>query len=202
MDRANQRRANKLEYWMNLEAFEQTRVNVCGQGADDRTNKSRTDRSLMFGAGAVDKVVSFMYDPFYTCSPKGYNGSTLISDIERDLEGPLITGVDILTGPTATAVLSGVNLCAKLPNGQNGNRVVISWPYSSQGGDYRKYERLLMKDCGKVTAATRHGVATEVAAVVLPHHAVITKSDDQQYSYLGFVVTTDTADRPGSAARV
>jgi hypothetical protein len=45
---------------MNLESFEATQINVCGQGAD-RTNKIRTDRSLMFGAGGVDRVVSFMY---------------------------------------------------------------------------------------------------------------------------------------------
>jgi hypothetical protein len=97
---------------MNLEAFEQTSLNVCGQGAD-RTNKSRTDRSLMFGAGAVDRVVSFMWDPFYTCSPKGFNGSTLLSDIKEDIAGPLVLGVTIaIRAATAIAVLTGTSLCS------------------------------------------------------------------------------------------
>ena len=112
VDRANQGRAHKVEYWMNLEAFEQTSLNVCGQGAD-RTNKSRTDRSLMFGAGAVDRVVSFMWDPFYTCSPKGFNGSTLLSDIKEDIAGPLVLGVTIaIRAATAIAVLTGTSLCS------------------------------------------------------------------------------------------
>ena len=51
---------------MNLEAFEATMINECDAGGSDRTNKTRLDRSLTFGAGAVEHVVSFMWDPFFT----------------------------------------------------------------------------------------------------------------------------------------
>eukprot|EP01045_Picozoa_sp_COSAG04_P023277 COSAG04_NODE_2742_length_3651_cov_11.556025_3_plen_459_part_00 len=58
--------SSRKEIWMNLEAFEATKINVCGAGGSDRTNKTRLDRSLTFGAGAVGHVVSFMWDPFFT----------------------------------------------------------------------------------------------------------------------------------------
>jgi hypothetical protein len=118
VDAANAKRPTPIELWMNLEAFETTFINLCDADTD-RTNKTRVDRSLMFAAGYVDQVVSFMWDPYYTCSPPGYDGS-LAQDIVADLARPILASA--VLAPARTAHVTGWNLCA------SDARVEVSWP--------------------------------------------------------------------------
>jgi hypothetical protein len=81
VDAANAERGDgrNVELWMNLEAFEQTHVNPCDVlSGTDRTNASRVVRSwelVKNSTASIDKLISYMWDPFFTCVPKGYNSS-------------------------------------------------------------------------------------------------------------------------------
>ena len=91
VDAANARRVagggRALELWFNLEAFEHTTINPCGSGSVDRTNASRVERSwrLVRDAGqpvsVVDSLISFMWDPFFTCVPQGYGNQSLHDEL-------------------------------------------------------------------------------------------------------------------------
>ena len=90
VDAANVQRAagggRALELWFNLEAFEHTTINPCGgSGGVDRTNASRVERSWRLvrdaGRGVVDSLIAFMWDPFFTCAPRGYGNESLHDEL-------------------------------------------------------------------------------------------------------------------------
>lgn len=94
VDRENARRQRRqLELWMNLEAFEETSVNVCNTAnSNDRTNASRVQRSwaLANESAAIDFLISFMWDPYFTCIPAGYQKS-LYQEIAASARKPMVT---------------------------------------------------------------------------------------------------------------
>ena len=82
----NRSAARQLALWFNLEAFEHTRENPhCGAADTDRTNASRVERSWQLVRDAplapgtqppvVDALITYMWDPFFTCTPEGYRES-------------------------------------------------------------------------------------------------------------------------------
>ena len=90
VDAANAHRAARggraLQLWFNLEAFEHTTINPCGGGGGvDRTNASRVERSWRLvrdvGRGVVDSLIAFMWDPFFTCTPRGYGNESLHDEL-------------------------------------------------------------------------------------------------------------------------
>jgi hypothetical protein len=56
------------------------------------------------------------YDPFYTCTPPGYN-SSLLDEIEEHIDTPIITNVGLApmdhngSAGSVLATLRGFNLC-------------------------------------------------------------------------------------------
>ena len=161
VDNANGRRANEdlqLELWFNLEAFEHTKLNVCGgaTGTCDRTNKSRVDRSLAYAAGSVDRVLSFMWDPFYTCAPHGYTGS-LAHGITADSDRPILVSVDMDVAKR-TAALGGYGICAA------GATVFVRWAPEATAH--------MVTSSAPITACHRAGAAAssalQVGTIALP----------------------------------
>jgi hypothetical protein len=169
IDKANAQRAVPQELWMNLEAFEATGVNPC-DGDTDRTNKTRVDRSLMFGAGDVDRVVSFMWDPYFACKPRGYGNTSLNGDIINDMQRPIM-GVATLT-PPHTAEVGGWGLCAADAS------VNVTWEPAAAAG--RLYATVPVTECVTIEAGDGSAV-TSKGSVILPFDLGSTKRG----SYIG-----------------
>jgi hypothetical protein len=169
-----------VELWMNLEAFEATNLsspcNSEGSGRD-RTNKTRVDRSLVFGAGAVDKVISFMWDPYFTCHCHGFN-ATLHEEIIDDEKRPIIVHAHMLsvsdvqtetetetgTNPN-TSTASNSSTCRIVARGSHlcneHAQVTVSWLLSPKG--HRQHATISPTRCsaGQAGASLRlHGFDT------------------------------------------
>ncbi len=92
--------------WANLEGMAPaTKQNPCGDSLRGQTTKARIDRQLQQVA-AARKVISFMWDSYYTC--KG-TGTTLKKQVEAGLTTPIITDVT-LQPDTGTLEIIGFNL--------------------------------------------------------------------------------------------
>ena len=184
IDAANTQRAVPMQLWMNLEAFESTTLNLC-DGDTDRTNKTRVDRSLMFGAGHVDRVVSFMWDPYFTCAPHGYDNVSLSDSILEDIRRPIM-GTAVLKPPRSVYV-GGWNLCAADAS------VVVTWEPGPLGAAGRAGARLNatvpLTDCTVVQPGNGSAV-TSKGSLLLPFEI----SSTQEGSYIGL--------RPSAAGRV
>jgi hypothetical protein len=175
VDKANVQRAVPLQLWMNLEAFESTALNSC-DGDTDRTNKTRVDRSLMFGAGHVDRVVSFMWDPYFTCAPHGYDNVSLGDSIVRDMRRPIM-GTATLK-PPRNVDIGGWSLCGADAS------VLVTWEAerlrSAGEASARMNATVPLTDCVVVDAANGSAV-TCTASLLLPFDI----SSTRQGSYIG-----------------
>ena len=175
VDKANSQRAVPLQLWMNLEAFESTVLNSC-DGDTDRTNKTRVDRSLMFAAGHVDRVVSFMWDPYFTCRPRGYDNVSLSDSIVRDMHRPIM-GVATLK-PPRTVDVGGWSLCGADAS------MLVTWEteqLGSAGGVIARMNATVpLTDCVVFDVANGSAI-TSTGSLLLPFDIGSTR----QGSYIG-----------------
>jgi Domain of unknown function (DUF4434) len=75
--------------WANIEAFEGTTTAPCGfPWSRDRTDKERIDRALAFAGAYPTRIISFMWDAYYTCTDGGYSQS-LHDEIMADHSRPI-----------------------------------------------------------------------------------------------------------------
>lgn len=78
----------EAELWANLEGMAPaTGSNACGNSLRGQTTKERIDRQLQ-QLFTVTKIVSFMWDSYYTCDG---TGTPLKTQIEQGLKTPIIT---------------------------------------------------------------------------------------------------------------
>jgi hypothetical protein len=88
IDAANANGAHTV-LWANFEAFEPTASEACSYASNGRTTKPRLDRAIMMGAGAVRHIVSYMYDPLFTCTTPNHP-KALIDEILDDSSRPIV----------------------------------------------------------------------------------------------------------------
>lgn len=109
---------NTPELWLLLEAEENLQDEPCrpvdtkGSGNAelmDRTSKSRIDHSLTAAGSTVQKVLSFAYDPDFTCTTKSYN-VPLTDEISHDYGRPIISNCSFHSPSNRSVVLIGYNL--------------------------------------------------------------------------------------------
>ncbi|KAK7494594.1 hypothetical protein BaRGS_00014247 [Batillaria attramentaria] len=112
------RKSNQLELWLNLEAFEYLRDDPClpvdpassGMGELlNRASKNRLDRGLAAASVRVQKVISFAWDPDYTCSTNQYRTS-LAQDIRAQSGRPMIASCSFHSPANRSVVVIGYNL--------------------------------------------------------------------------------------------
>lgn len=99
----------EVSLWANVEAFEEDTESAdyvnCSYSPLSRTTKVRMDRALTFVAGRVDRVISFMYDPLFTCA--GRFGAPLGQAIAADHDRPLIADVFYWDTPAKGVAING-----------------------------------------------------------------------------------------------
>lgn len=112
----------RVDLWANVEAFEEDTESPdyagCSYISLSSTTKSRMDRALTFVTGHVDRVISFMYDPLFTC-PERF-GLPLQQAIESDHDRPIITGAFFWDAPSTGIVVNGHGIGA-------GTELQITW---------------------------------------------------------------------------
>jgi hypothetical protein len=77
-----------VDLWINIEAFEYTSNNPCSYSSLDRTDKPRLDWALTMAGAHPLRLISFMWDPLYTCLDGGYTQSLhgeIVSDFDRPI---------------------------------------------------------------------------------------------------------------------
>lgn len=144
VDRAN---ANgvKMALWANVEAFE---MDSGDPGFDEdrsrmpwarnmrATTRERLDRAAMFAAGHCSRMISFMWDPYFT-TPRGAQGSNILSmfdSITADPDRPLISEAHFFdTSGTQGIITRGYNLV------QPGVRIGLTWYENSIGMQSRTH---------------------------------------------------------------
>lgn len=85
-----------VELWVNVEGFEPTPVEgECGRVEPlplrGRTTKSRLDRQVMATETHAAKIISYGWEPFFTCQDR-YDTPSLADDIVRGWQQPIILG--------------------------------------------------------------------------------------------------------------
>ncbi|NRQ38468.1 hypothetical protein HII36_42570 [Nonomuraea sp. NN258] len=85
-----------VELWVNVEAFEPTPVpGECGRidplPLRGRTSKSRLDQQIMGAGGHAVKIISYGWDPFFTCQ-SAPDATSLSDDIAAGWQQPIIVG--------------------------------------------------------------------------------------------------------------
>ncbi|TDC10570.1 hypothetical protein E1267_04185 [Nonomuraea longispora] len=83
-----------VELWVNVEGFEPTPVaGECGRvdplPLRGRTTKSRLDQQIMASGPHATKIISYGWDPFFTCQAR-HDTPSLADDIARDWQRPII----------------------------------------------------------------------------------------------------------------
>jgi hypothetical protein len=83
-----------VELWANIEAFEPTPASgECGRANPmplrGRTTKARIDQQITAVGGYVGKIISYGWDPFFTCQP-GWSTPSLSDDIAASWNQPII----------------------------------------------------------------------------------------------------------------
>lgn len=106
--------------WANMEGMAPaTGANACDANLRGQTTKARLDRQLQQMANAPKKIISFMWDTYYTCAGTG------VPLVQRVLAGkatPLIT--DSVFDPASGAItVTGYNL--------SGAKVELKWTTAS-----------------------------------------------------------------------
>ncbi|KAJ8315524.1 hypothetical protein KUTeg_007674 [Tegillarca granosa] len=110
----------KVDFWFIIEAFEylQDDENIClpidpaGSGSGqimDRTVKARIDRSLTGAGTTSQKIVSFAWDPDFTCTTEAHNGSLAVQ-IRSDSDRPIIADCFFHSPSNKSVVVIGYNL--------------------------------------------------------------------------------------------
>ncbi|MGI5283560.1 DUF4434 domain-containing protein [Nonomuraea polychroma] len=110
-----------VELWVNVEGFEPTQVaGECGRVEPlplrGRPSKGRLDRQVMAVGPDAQKIISYGWEPFFTCQAR-YDTPSLADDIMREWQQPII-----------------VNAAAKEMNGRPG---VVVEGYNLRGGTLR-----------------------------------------------------------------
>ncbi|WP_188190510.1 DUF4434 domain-containing protein [Nonomuraea sp. SYSU D8015] len=85
-----------VELWVNVEGFEPTPVpGECGRVEPlplrGRTSKSRLDRQVMATGTHAAKIISYGWEPFFTCQDR-YDTPSLADDIVNGWQQPIIVG--------------------------------------------------------------------------------------------------------------
>ncbi|SDJ55645.1 DUF4434 domain-containing protein [Nonomuraea jiangxiensis] len=85
-----------VELWVNVEAFEPTpAAGECGRVEPlplrGRTTKARLDQQIMAAGTRAVKVISYGWDPFFTCQAR-YDTPSLADDIVNAWRQPIIVG--------------------------------------------------------------------------------------------------------------
>ncbi|MFC4114982.1 DUF4434 domain-containing protein [Nonomuraea zeae] len=85
-----------VELWVNVEGFEPTPVaGECGRVEPGplrgRTSKSRLDQQVMAAGTAPVKIISYGWEPFFTCQAR-YDTPSLADDIAGGWRQPIIVG--------------------------------------------------------------------------------------------------------------
>ncbi len=79
----------RVELWANLEAFEPGKGVPCGSfRTTQRTTKERLDQAVMFAGPYPSKLISYMWDSYYTC--RAGREKPLGEEIEADWRRPII----------------------------------------------------------------------------------------------------------------
>ncbi|MEV4286755.1 DUF4434 domain-containing protein [Nonomuraea bangladeshensis] len=83
-----------VELWVNIEGFEPSPVDgECGRvdplPLRGRTTKSRLDRQVMAAGTHAQKIISYGWDPFFTCQAR-YDTPSLADDIASGWQEPIV----------------------------------------------------------------------------------------------------------------
>ncbi|MGN9838384.1 hypothetical protein ACTMTI_09725 [Nonomuraea sp. H19] len=94
IEAAARRVPSGVELWVNVEGFEPTQVEgECGRvdplPLRGRTTKNRLDRQVMAAGPYARKIISYGWDPFFTCQSR-YDTPSLADDIAREWQQPII----------------------------------------------------------------------------------------------------------------
>ncbi|KAL5009525.1 hypothetical protein ScPMuIL_011830 [Solemya velum] len=109
---------SKTQLWLSVEAFEFLRDRPClpvdtksSGNAEimDRTTKSRIDMALTASSAAGQKVVSFAWDPGFTCTSASEN-RTLADEIRGDLQRPILANCSFHSSDNRSVVVLGYKL--------------------------------------------------------------------------------------------
>ena len=97
--------------WANMEGMAPANgTNPCDANPRGQTTKGRIDRQLQQMANAPKKVISFMWDTYYTCTGKGV---PLARQLQAGRTTPIVT--DSVLNPASGALLiTGFNLSGRL----------------------------------------------------------------------------------------
>lgn len=159
----------RVELWVNLEAFEPGSGVPCGVfTTSQRTTKERLDKAVMFAGPYPSKLISFMWDGYYTC--KAGRDRTLGEEITADSRRPIMVGA----APARRNGDDGLRIC-----GYNlaGARIELTmsddsvtrypaadgWPNSGRGKNDPRRPRLLEEIF--VTFPTTHAQRAAVVQV-------------------------------------
>jgi len=78
-----------VDLWVNVEAFEPGGTQDCGYyGQVPLTEKERLDQALTFEGASGSRLISFMWDAYYTCT--GDDPTTLGEDVASDHGRPIV----------------------------------------------------------------------------------------------------------------
>ena len=99
-----------VDLWVNVEAFEPGEGVDCGYyGYVPRTEKERLDQALTFEGASGSRLISFMWDAYYTCT--GNNATTLGEDVAADHARPIVSqAFSWESGGTPGLVIRGYHL--------------------------------------------------------------------------------------------
>ncbi|MCC7492831.1 MAG: hypothetical protein IT204_10805 [Fimbriimonadaceae bacterium] len=99
VDAANAQRGRPLALWANLEAFEPARQDGPEIG---RTTRERLDRAVVLAGLAPDKLISFMWDPWFTA--RAGAPQSLAEELEASAPRPLLVAARRTLQPAGLVV--------------------------------------------------------------------------------------------------
>jgi len=89
LDELAEQEGIKADLWANIEAFEPGKGVPCGVfTTSQRTTKERLDRAIMFAGPYPSKLISFMWDSYYTC--RAGRATPLGDEIAADYRRPIV----------------------------------------------------------------------------------------------------------------
>ncbi|HPY16803.1 MAG TPA: hypothetical protein PLM08_03945 [Polyangiaceae bacterium] len=102
--------------WANFEAFEPTTTEPCSYVTElGRTSLKRLDRAITMGAGPVQHVISYMYDPLFTCTTTT-QPKALIDEILEQAWRPLVdTAFKFSSGGKEGIIVRGYHVADRNP---------------------------------------------------------------------------------------
>ncbi|QSZ49908.1 hypothetical protein [Arthrobacter sp. D5-1] len=116
--------------WANLEGMAPaTKSNPCGNSLRGQTTVARMDRQLQQMAEAT-KVISFMWDPYFTCTD---TGKDLKSQITDGFKSPIVTGA-VADSAAGVVMVTGFNL--------SGGNATLKWDEADGSSHERKSKPL------------------------------------------------------------